>query len=431
MHVRYGTSNPDRVSAFPLLNNELSITAKSTTKMATKLQYQLLSLIHTSRIRSLAPKLFFRPSHRPLSAYGYTQSKALVYHTPGPPSTVLNLHSSALSPPHASLVTLRFLVSPINPADINTIEGTYPLKPPLSPDLGGATVGGGEGLAEVLAVGGDVKSLSRGDWVLPAGGRWACGSWRTNAQVQAQELVKIEKRGVEKLFAGSVGVNPLTALVMLRQSGLEKGDWFVQNGANSAVGTMAAQIGKVLGLKSIAVVRRRDTEAETQALKDKLLEAGATVVATDAELGEADFKDRVASWTSGSPRGVRLALNCTGGRSVLSMAKTLGKGATVLTYGAMARQPLPPVPFSLMVFRDIRFRGFWLSRWAREKPELQKEWVQELLEWHRQGLLQAPAIEEIMWNFGTEEPGLKEAVARAMLGFRKGKPAFVFGDDTG
>ena len=43
------------------------------------------------------------------------------------------------------------LAAPINPADLNTIEGTYPKKPSLP------AVGGNEGVGEVCLVGANVS----------------------------------------------------------------------------------------------------------------------------------------------------------------------------------------------------------------------------------------------------------------------------------
>lgn len=59
-------------------------------------------------------------------------------------------------------VTVEFLFSPINPADINMIQGNYPITPPLP------AVGGSEGLARVLAVGEGVTGLKEGDLVVPS-----------------------------------------------------------------------------------------------------------------------------------------------------------------------------------------------------------------------------------------------------------------------
>lgn len=36
------------------------------------------------------------------------------------------------------------------------------------------------------------------------------------------------------------------------------------------------------------------------------------------------------------------------------------KGGTLVTYGAMSKQPLA-IPAPLLIFKDLRFRGFWAS----------------------------------------------------------------------
>ena len=78
------------------------------------------------------------PQRRYISAYGYEQAKALTFSDYGDPAAVLSLHSHSISPPHSNLMTLRFLASPINPADINQIQGVYPSKPTWTTNLGTA-----------------------------------------------------------------------------------------------------------------------------------------------------------------------------------------------------------------------------------------------------------------------------------------------------
>lgn len=56
---------------------------------------------------------------------------------------------------------MKFLFSPINPADLNIVQGSYPVSPALP------AVGGGEGLAQVVAVGAGVKNVREGDLVVP------------------------------------------------------------------------------------------------------------------------------------------------------------------------------------------------------------------------------------------------------------------------
>ena len=36
-----------------------------------------------------------------------------------------------------------------------------------------------------------------------------------------------------------------------------------------------------------------------------------------------------------------------------------------VTYGAMSKEALK-IPNGFLIFRDLRFRGFWLTRWLRE-----------------------------------------------------------------
>ena len=56
--------------------------------------------------------------------------------------------------------------APINPADINTIQGTYGVKPPLPFTLGN------EGFGRVEQVGNSVAHLEAGDWVIPINNAW-------------------------------------------------------------------------------------------------------------------------------------------------------------------------------------------------------------------------------------------------------------------
>ena len=121
------------------------------------------------RTRHLAPTVSRLPQRRYISAYGYEQAKALTFSDYGEPPAVLSLHGHSISPPHSNYMTLRFLASPINPADINQIQGVYPSKPTFTTEMSSAeplAVGGNEGVAEVMAVGAGVKGLQKGDWVI-------------------------------------------------------------------------------------------------------------------------------------------------------------------------------------------------------------------------------------------------------------------------
>ena len=62
-------------------------------------------------------------------------------------------------------------------------------------------------------------------------------------------------------------------------------------------------------------------------------------------------------WEHGAPK---LALDCVSGDASLAAVKTLAPGGTLVVYGSMSQQPLT-IPSSLLIFKDIRVRGFWLT----------------------------------------------------------------------
>lgn len=77
------------------------------------------------------------------------------------------------------------IIAPVNPADINTIQGTYPVKPSLPSGAGF------EGIGEVVAVGSAVKNLVPGDRVIPDG---AIGTWCTAGIFHSKQVRKVSMK---------------------------------------------------------------------------------------------------------------------------------------------------------------------------------------------------------------------------------------------
>ncbi|KAF2115681.1 enoyl-acyl-carrier-proteinreductase 1 mitochondrial precursor [Lophiotrema nucula] len=399
-------------------------------------------LSHTTRTSSLRclrqPALrppSSLPQRRQISAYGYEQAKALTFPSYGEPPSVLSLHTHSISPPHGDLLTLRFLASPINPADINQIQGVYLSKPTWTTSLGTKdeiAVAGNEGVAEVIALGEGAKKdgWKRGDWCLMKGPGF--GTWRTHASASTDQIVKLEegvREGITAIQAGTVSINPCTAYRMLKDFvELKEGEWFVQNGANSGVGRAAIQLGKAWGLKSINIIRARENDKEKEdALKQSLYDVGADVVITDAELQSQGIKDMSKEWTNGGREKIRLALNCVNGKAATAMAKLLSSGgAHFVTYGAMSKQPLT-IPASMLIFKDIHFDGFWVSKWAERNPEEKKTTVEDVLNMIRKGQFKDVPVDEIKWEWETKGDELIAKVKDTLEGYREGKGVFVFG----
>jgi len=260
-------------------------------------------------------------------------------------------------------ILVKMLAAPVNPADINTIQGKYPSRPPLP------AVAGNEGVAVILKVGSEVKTLATGDHVVPL--MQGLGTWRTHAVIPCTTAFRVPKKlGIVE--AATLTVNPCTAYRMLRDyTNLKPGDCIIQNGANSAVGQYLIQICRVWGIKTVNIVRDRENVNE---LKDYLLGLGATYVLTEQELRTTNlFKDKIA------PKP-RLALNCVGGKSATEIMRALETGSPMVTYGGMSREPVT-IPTSALIFKNLTAHGFWMTRWSKENfdTEERSEMFEELI----------------------------------------------------
>ena len=175
-------------------------------------------------------------------------SIAATYNEYGDPKKVIKMEQIGLSPLTASDVEVKMLAAPINPADLNMIEGVYGLKAKFP------AVAGNEGVGIVTAVGSAVKSVSVNDWVIPgAGGGF--GTWRYTARVNENSLMKVPN-DIPVPYAATISVNPATAYRLLRDFvKLEPGDVIIQNGANSMVGQAVIQMAREMGVKTINVIR--------------------------------------------------------------------------------------------------------------------------------------------------------------------------------
>lgn len=333
------------------------------------------------------------------------------------------------------------LAAPINPADVNQIQGVYPSQPPLTTVLGTrepSAVGGNEGVGVVAAVGGGVKGgeggLRVGDWVIM--GRTGMGTWRTYLELDEGEVVRVQTReevegGLSALQVGTVSVNPVTAYRMVKDYAawefgrMGGGEWLVQNGANSGVGRAVVQLAREWGIKTLNVIRERPG---WEGLKAELKELGATKVVTESALLEGSFKEQVKEWTNRGREPVKLGLNCVGGKNATALAKLLSPDAHMVTYGAMSRQPVL-LPTGLLIFKNITFNGFWVSQWGERHPREKQQTVADLLRMMREGRFKDVPVEEVRWDESkTKENELKEAVQSTLEGYRKGKGILVFAE---
>ncbi len=325
--------------------------------------------------------------------------KAIVYERHGNPAEVLQIQTQPWPKAAAGEAVVEMRSAPINPADINAIEGKYPGRREVP------AVPGFEGAGVVVEVGADVSTITKGALViLPHN----IGTWREALAVKASELVAVPPE-IEPVHASMLKINPMTAWRLLHDYvDLARGDWLIQNACNSAAGRAVIQIAHELGYKTVNVVRRAE-------LIDELRGEGGDVVLVDGE----KLRDEVKDATSGA--AIRLGLNAVGGDSALRLANCLAFGGTLVSFGAMSLQPLK-IPTGLLIFKDLRFRGIWINKWYDDATMQERmEAFKRLFDMAKRGLLKTKVEKAYPIDDG------KAAVAHAAQSKRSGKIIFEFG----
>ena len=324
---------------------------------------------------------------------------AAVYETHGNPADVLEIETQPWPTPASDEAVVQMRAAPINPADLNQIEGKYPIRPQLP------ATPGFEGAGVVVDLGKCVKDLAVGDLViLPHN----LGTWRDAVAVKASELVTVPPE-IDPIHAAMLKINPMTAWRLLHDYvDLKSGDWLIQNAANSAAGRAVIQIAHDLGYKTVNFVRREE-------LIDELRAEGGDVVLVDG----GNLREEVKHVTNSAP--IRLGLNAVGGDSALRLANCLAPGSTMVTFGAMSLQPLK-IPNGLLIFKDLRFQGIWINKWYDNATmDERMEAFRRLFEMAKRGLLKTKVEKAYPLSQA------KTAVAHAAQGKRSGKIIFEFG----
>lgn len=168
-------------------------------------------------------------------------------------------------------------------------------------------------------------------------------------------------------IAARLAVNPMTAWLLLEEL-TETDQVIIQNGANSAVGRLLTQLAALKKLKLINLVR-------PQAEGIAELEKSSLVLQTN----EPDLKERILASFGALPT---VAFNCVGGDQGVLLARLMAPHSRVITYGGMSGRPLI-VPTSALIFSDLKYSGFWLTRWkeqvSRERFEAVLKRLEELI----------------------------------------------------
>ncbi|XP_013081349.2 enoyl-[acyl-carrier-protein] reductase, mitochondrial-like [Biomphalaria glabrata] len=323
----------------------------------------------------------------------------------GDPASVIKLKETEVSSHlNSREVLVKMEMSPINPSDINLIEGTYFIQPPLPFILGN------EGVGRVIKLGNEVKGLEIGDLVIPSDTAW--GTWQSYKVTKDEDIIKLPK-DIPVLSAATISVNPCTAYRILKDYvNLKPGDVVIQNGANSGVGVSVIQLAKEWKITTINIVRDRP---DFEQLKDSLLAFGADIVISESVLRSSDMKKILDSL----PKKPELALNCIGGNSATELIRCLSQKGTMVTYGGMSKKPIV-APTGALIFKEITLCGYWNTNWNRlhQTDIVRYEMLSDLCNLIKKSKFVPPPVEFFPLS------DYKSAILKAITGFKGRKIVF-------
>lgn len=356
------------------------------------------------------------------------QFKSVVYssHSLEDCTSVLSIKDYTPKEDLSKSIVLRTLAFPINPSDINQLQGVYPSKPEKTLDYSTeepAAIAGNEGVFEVISVPEGESSLREGDWVIPVQAN--NGTW-SNYRVfsKASDLIKVN--GLDLSSAATVSVNGCTAYQLVNNYidwNPNGNEWIVQNAGTSGVSKIVTQIAKAKGIKTLSVIRDREGfESVAKKLEEKY---GATKVISETESNDKSFNKQDLPKILGPDARVRLALNSVGGKSSASIARKLEKDALMLTYGGMSKQPVT-LPTSLHIFKGLTSKGFWVTENNKRNPEEKVENIKDFIKLYTEGKIVSPKDDlcPLEWDVNnTSNEQLLEIIKKGING--KGKKQIV------
>jgi NADPH2:quinone reductase len=155
-------------------------------------------------------------------------------------------------------VLVRVRGAGLNGADMLQRRGAYPAPPGSPPDIPGLELAG-----EVAAVGPGATRFSEGDRVMAVVG----GGGQAELAVVHERVAMPVPASVDWAQAGGLPEVFTTAHdAIFTQAGLRPGEHLLVHGAAGGVGTAAVQLGRALGARVTATVRREELRPELEEL---------------------------------------------------------------------------------------------------------------------------------------------------------------------
>jgi NADPH:quinone reductase len=287
--------------------------------------------------------------------------------------------------PAKNEILVRVRAAGLNGADIMQRAGRYPAPPGDPQDIPGLEMAG-----EVVALGPGAQRFSEGDRVMAivgGGGQGELCAVHERAAMPVPENLDWDGAG------GFPEVFTTAHDALFTQAELRAGDRLLVHGAAGGVGTAAVQLGKAIGARVIATVRREEARPEVERL-------GATVIAPEG------FEEH-------GPFDVILEL--VGAPNLAGNVKALGMQGRIAVIGIAAG-----AKGEINLAQLLAKRGRLHASMLRARPLEEKALAQRLVEKHVLPLVESGALRvPVAATFPLDQVG--EAYERFTQGGKLGK----------
>ncbi len=247
--------------------------------------------------------------------------------------------------PGPGQVLVKLRASSVNPSDIHFIKGEYG-----QPRVKGAPAGF-EGCGDVVAAGKGAEALQGQRVAFVAAGS---GAWAEYVVTQALMCIPLRPEITDEDGSAQI-VNPMTAMAMV-DIARNAGDAFIVSAATSQLGKLMCSLGRDLGLKPIALVRRADAV-------ENLKELGAHEVLVTSD---PDFMQKFSALsTSLKPR---VFLDAVADQISEQVFCAMPNGARWVCYGKLSPELPKLTQTGQLIFMDKKIEGFWLTKWMTSTP---------------------------------------------------------------
>ncbi len=285
-----------------------------------------------------------------------------IQETGGP--EVMHLEEIEKPTPKDGEVLIKIAAAGINYADLAQRQGMY-LTRTHTPMTMGFEVAG-----TVEALGSNVTSPKVGTRVMAL----TAGGYAEYTTAAANTIIPIPDN-LDFNSAAAFPVQGITAYQLLRESThLQAGESVLIHAAAGGVGTLAIQLAKLMGAKTVVGTASSDKKLEL------IRELGA-----DAAINykEADWAEQVTKATGGN--GPDVILEMVGGEIAEKSLQILAPFGRMVVYGSASGQMVQFSGIQLM-YKNQGVVGYWLSAWM-SRPDKTAEAAQALMQYLASGKL--------------------------------------------